>query len=273
MRASNKAKGNTSEDAFFLSEEMKVCGVADGVGSWGSYGVDPSLFSNELVRNCQVIAQKCHSHKLPLTTEVLREVGHEAHNKTAAYGSSTLVLASIVNSKLHYLSVGDSRIAVFRKFGEVYKVLFMSKDQQHAFNCPFQLSKLPSSSEYRRLRQLGYEKLVKYMEKNPGSISDTTSKGMSGTMPLQKSDIVLIGSDGLFDNLFREAIVETINGVAATQPEDLAKSVADELVSRAYKASQDPLCESPFERASKKHGRQYSGGKPDDITVVVLLNC
>ena len=30
-----------------------VIGVADGVGGWRDYGVDPGLFSNHLMRNCE----------------------------------------------------------------------------------------------------------------------------------------------------------------------------------------------------------------------------
>ena len=30
-----------------------VIGVADGVGGWRAYGVDPGLFSNNLMRNCE----------------------------------------------------------------------------------------------------------------------------------------------------------------------------------------------------------------------------
>ena len=30
-----------------------VIGVADGVGGWRAYGVDPGLFSNHLMRNCE----------------------------------------------------------------------------------------------------------------------------------------------------------------------------------------------------------------------------
>jgi hypothetical protein len=40
-----------SEDAFFMTD-IGV-GVSDGVGSWSNYGIDSSLFSNTLMKECQ----------------------------------------------------------------------------------------------------------------------------------------------------------------------------------------------------------------------------
>ena len=38
------------EDAFFITD--LGIGVSDGVGSWNSYGIDPSLFSSTLMSEC-----------------------------------------------------------------------------------------------------------------------------------------------------------------------------------------------------------------------------
>ena len=39
------------EDAFAISADSTCMVVADGVGGWSKKGVDPALFSKELVRN------------------------------------------------------------------------------------------------------------------------------------------------------------------------------------------------------------------------------
>ena len=39
------------EDAYFVSADDSVVGMADGVGGWNKKGVDPALFSNELCTN------------------------------------------------------------------------------------------------------------------------------------------------------------------------------------------------------------------------------
>jgi hypothetical protein len=45
-----KSKLSPSEDAFFVTE--KGVGVSDGVGGWNSYGIDTSLFSGTLMKEC-----------------------------------------------------------------------------------------------------------------------------------------------------------------------------------------------------------------------------
>ncbi len=40
-----------SEDAFFVTE--KGVGVSDGVGGWSNYGINSSLFSGTLMKECQ----------------------------------------------------------------------------------------------------------------------------------------------------------------------------------------------------------------------------
>ena len=52
----SKTQGATSEDACFITDVG--LGVSDGVGSWGSYGIDCSLFSNSIMRECQKFIQR-----------------------------------------------------------------------------------------------------------------------------------------------------------------------------------------------------------------------
>ena len=40
-------------DSSIRKGNADVIGVADGVGGWRAYGVDPGLFSNHLMRNCE----------------------------------------------------------------------------------------------------------------------------------------------------------------------------------------------------------------------------
>ena len=53
-------KGIIGEDAFFIQSQdnCDVIGVADGVGGWSSIGVDPSIFSSNLMRQCKRIVEK-----------------------------------------------------------------------------------------------------------------------------------------------------------------------------------------------------------------------
>lgn len=44
------------EDAYFNNDILLV--VADGVGGWARHGIDSSLYSNLLVRNCSLIFER-----------------------------------------------------------------------------------------------------------------------------------------------------------------------------------------------------------------------
>jgi len=79
-------------------------------------------------------------------------------------------------------------------------------------------------------------------------------------------DIVILGTDGLFDNLFDEDIVQLVNkeGNLLT-PQELAKVIA----CSAYDRARSQTADTPFARAAYIDGSRWKGGKLDDITVVV----
>jgi len=59
------------EDAYFISSDMSLIAVADGVGGWNRKGIDPALFSNELCghlktkyENARQIAKQLKLEKL-----------------------------------------------------------------------------------------------------------------------------------------------------------------------------------------------------------------
>lgn len=46
------------EDAFFISDSGMAVGVADGVGGWAEVGVDPGLYSRELMEHANEASQR-----------------------------------------------------------------------------------------------------------------------------------------------------------------------------------------------------------------------
>ena len=88
----------------------------DGVGSWNNHGVDPSLFSMNLMTNCKNIAMKgdFFSNK---PVELLKSAFNEMERSQKPIGSATACV-SILNSsdgKLYTANLGDSGFRVFRK--------------------------------------------------------------------------------------------------------------------------------------------------------------
>jgi serine/threonine protein phosphatase PrpC len=103
---------------------------------------------------------------------------------------------------------------------------------------------------------------------------------------VQANDIIVVGSDGLMDNLFDEDIIEEIirflpyNGqqqegeqMATFDPSTFSPQLVSEaLCSRAKAVSEDSRAvSSPFQQRAMEEGLHYVGGKHDDISVLVCL--
>ncbi|NWW51169.1 PPTC7 phosphatase, partial [Pedionomus torquatus] len=120
-------------------------GVADGVGGWRDYGVDPSQFSGTLMRTCERLVKEGRfvpSNPVGILTAGYCEL---LQNKVPLLGSSTacIVVLDRTSHRLHTANLGDSGFLVVRG-GEV---VHRSDEQQHYFNTPFQLSIAPPEAE------------------------------------------------------------------------------------------------------------------------------
>ena len=86
-------------------------------------------------------------------------------------------------------------------------------------------------------------------------------------LQLQRGDTVLLGSDGVFDNVEDAAIVGALSATARSPPQTQARAVAH----AAYTVSKDARAWTPFgKHALKTTGQRWLGGKEDDVTVLVL---
>ena len=45
------------EDGFFINDELSALGIADGVGSWYSRGVDPGIYARKLMQLTEAAIQ------------------------------------------------------------------------------------------------------------------------------------------------------------------------------------------------------------------------
>ncbi|XP_043721099.1 probable protein phosphatase 2C 80 [Telopea speciosissima] len=226
------------EDAHFICEEQQVFGVADGVGSWAKKGIDAGEYARELMSNSVMAVQNAPINKGYCVDPLI--VLEEAFSNTNAQGSSTACILALADDDncLHYASVGDSGFLLIR--GE--ELIYNSPSQQRRFNCPFQLGKHPRS--------------------------DNPTAAFEFKVEVEEGDVIVAGTDGLFDNLFQEEIIETVNLFTACigmYPYYLAKMIAE----NAEMSSKDSDKISPFSVSTEMAGYYHSGGKKDDITVVV----
>lgn len=86
-------------------------------------------------------------------------------------------------------------------------------------------------------------------------------------IPVVPGDVIIAGTDGLFDNLYNnEVTAVVVHAVrAGLEPQVTAQKIAALARQRAL----DKNRQTPFSTAAQEAGFRYYGGKLDDITVVV----
>ncbi|XP_068190082.1 protein phosphatase PTC7 homolog [Antennarius striatus] len=239
------------DDACFIARHRTadVLGVADGVGGWRDYGVDPSQFSATLMRTCERLVKEGRftpSNPVGILTSGYCEL---LQNKVPLLGSSTacIVVLDRRSHQLHTCNLGDSGFLVVRG-GEV---VHRSDEQQHYFNTPFQLSIAPP----------GAEGVV---------LSDSPEAADSSSIDVQLGDIILTASDGLFDNMPDYMILQELKKLKTTNYDSVLQT-AQSIAKQAHDLAYDPNYMSPFAQFACDNGLNVRGGKPDDITVLLSI--
>ncbi|OCF34947.1 hypothetical protein I317_06285 [Kwoniella heveanensis CBS 569] len=185
-------------------------------------------------------------------------------------GSSTCLLALLHNSTLHIANLGDCCLLLIRQ-GEV---VFRTSEMQHAFNFPLQVG--------------------------THSRDEPMKDAMRYDIGVKKGDVVVLGSDGLMDNLFDEDILEIVaqftspkssSSVSTTRSPSPASSyptppatppssqrkyppfnpqhISDALCRKARSVSELVTATTPFMCKAIEEGIDFVGGKKDDISVLV----
>ncbi|CAL5379573.1 unnamed protein product [Camellia sinensis] len=134
------SKASTGGDDAYFIVGRNWLGVADGVSAWSEKGINPGIYSRELMENCRKIVSECDSMPLINPEEVISEGALEAESP----GSSTILVAYFDGQVLHVANIGDSGFIVIRN-GVVYK---KSTPRSFEFNCPFQIASGVDPSEY-----------------------------------------------------------------------------------------------------------------------------
>ncbi|CAL5377738.1 unnamed protein product [Camellia sinensis] len=128
------SKASTGGDDAYFIVGRNWLGVADGVSAWSEKGINPGIYSRELMENCRKIVSECDSMPLINPEEVISEGALEAESP----GSSTILVAYFDGQS------PDSGFIVIRN-GVVYK---KSTPRSFEFNCPFQIASGVDPSEY-----------------------------------------------------------------------------------------------------------------------------
>lgn len=235
----HSAKNGEGEDAMFMAQDGSAMAVSDGVGGWSKLGIDSGEYSRELMHNANRFVEDSGSTD-PL--EILC-VSHDAATKT---GTATACIMTINGETMRCANLGDSGYVVLRPNDNRYIVLTVSESQQHDFNCPKQIGTNAVDHPHDADR---YE------------------------VTLREGDLVIMGTDGLFDNLGIDDII-TVLGMSEeeiTNEDAVVRRISHNLARAAYKVSQCPQYTTPFARAAQEHDLDHEGGKEDDITVIFAV--
>lgn len=201
-----------------------------------------------------------------------------------AAGGSTACVAVLSTSTgtLHAANLGDSGFAVFRAGA----IACQSQPQVHAFNTPFQLAVLPPAlSDFEA-------NLPKSASKH---IRDSPRDAVTSSFQLRQGDVVVLATDGFWDNvgtgealqmvtdaMVRQQVWARLPATTTDKQEftpslhshlsaTAAGALAAQLVKAARTAALDPNKVTPFALEVQREMRiQYKGGKPDDITILVI---
>lgn len=226
------------EDAATVSPNLIA--VADGVGGWASSGIDPAIYSKRLCTIIGEIAEKVDDHRLMNPRDIIIE----ASDQNKETGSSTCVIATLDRYApfLYTANLGDSGYLLLRKNGLDLISIFRTTEQTHGFNFPFQI----------------------------GTGGDDPAKADPQIHQVEHNDIIILGSDGLFDNLYDIKIIELMRPFVRDRDQILDPTLVAELIAKeAEKYSYNQAYVSPFAKSARENFYDYSGGKPDDITVIV----
>lgn len=262
------------DDAWFIASQKcaDVMGVADGVGGWRDIGVDPSRFSSHLMRTCKrLVEQELGSALFSNGNNVNRKTPIEIlsssyqsllENKSQSLiGSSTacIIVFNRESNCLHSANLGDSGFVVIRH----NKIVHRSQEQTHYFNSPFQMAILPSFNSSIRLDQ---------HEQDDFDVSslfnDSPDLASLSSFNLCEGDFIVVATDGLWDNLSENTLLLEISKIKSFLLEDLEKA-AQSIAKKAIELAFDPDYLSPFALSARNNGINISGGKPDDVTILL----
>lgn len=299
-----------SEDAHFVCNVMlpdekdgtlrnvTYFGVADGVGSWREYNVDPREFSHRLMQECEnILLEACHStpdqggskfRRVIAPGEILTQA-YERVKAENVIGSCTACVALFdnVRHQLHFSNLGDSGIIVLRHIdSEVagslkrdrvtpraertsdLRIAFVSQQQLFSFNHPYQIGWTGED-----------------MGNEPNSFKSPRNS-CTTSIHLRRGDIIVMATDGLFDNVDIDDIAKVAldwenkfgfiragditarerrwkmgNSMTLLSAENI-QDLSSKLCLLARENSLDSSKDSPFAILAKENDIMWSGGKP-----------
>jgi len=270
-------KASQGADSYFVAPSGTGVGVADGVGEWEwRFGCDPRAFADELMAGCLAAVEL-----RPPEGEAGRDPGFSAYlamrsgfGQARSFGSSTALVAALHSDVgvLGVASLGDSTLMQLRRGGDGldtrFRVVARTLEQQHSFNCPFQLCRMPREEDIPRLLAEGKQKLARAVMRRPQVKEDLPEDARRYSLPVEEGDLLVVGTDGVFDNLHDHEICDLLASLCPEAGRASPERLAEAIVSAACERSRRRDGSSPFSVHARNSGYAHAGGKMDDVTCV-----
>ncbi|KAF1336805.1 Phosphatase ptc7 family protein, partial [Globisporangium splendens] len=276
--------------------DVLTMGVSDGVGSWFEKGVSAKLYAEELMKAAHKAVKISYAkdHRID-PSEVLHAAWATVLQKEIVGSATACVIALDPQAcELHAVNLGDSGFLIIRDKksdretarqrgtldGSLMRkirdrerdltpagrrkgahVSYRSPQQLHYFNCPFQLGFVGPDLRSDVTKDLTTtSSLPTPMNEKP--LFETPDNGVRLRVPVLEGDLIILATDGLFDNVDEEVLLE----IVSSEPE--LEAMTKQLVQKAYDLSLDRMRDSPFARLAKENDLLWGGGMPDDITII-----
>jgi len=141
----------------------------------------------------------------------------KSYDSASSCGSATSVLCLINNRNLVAANLGDSGFYLIRSqtgndiSNYTPYIALKSKPMQHSFNTPFQITKMPGPSQLQQIKTHLREDTLKELKKkiiNHQICHNVPKEAQLYQVQLKENDLLILGSDGLFDNVFKHEILQ-----------------------------------------------------------------
>jgi protein phosphatase PTC7 len=226
-------------DADVCILHHRFLGVCDGVSQVASLNISPAEFPRDLLDQCWEVLQTTAGSDLI-------EVLVQAFLRSSCLGSTTCVLCELGGNRLAIASVGDSELRILRRGPDnLYEVIFRTVAGKANEYTPHQVCRLPGTQD-------------------TDTVSNIRNTAQSYTTSVKCGDLLVLGSDGVFDNLFDGEIETCVNRCC----------VVDGVVAVPARAQLESAATAIVEAAVGKVGSFEAapfgiGGKADDTLAVV----
>lgn len=242
-------------NADVVEEGITHLGICDGVSGVHALGISPDELPRELLLSCraklQLDAQRGEADDGTWFTGLIKA----AYDDTQAYGATTLLLAALRDSNLVTANLGDCALLLLRpccsqplKLRPVFKTEPMRYDSR---------------------RPVQVQRLRGFKDENAHMVIQEV---MVSTTPVQPGDILVVGSDGLFDNLRDQDIQLAIEKFCA--PSVVTPGLSPLPALEQLRCTAEVLVDLAIASVNLMHadtGEYASANNADDTTALVAV--